>query len=96
MRKYSSHSSIQWPSLPDAILHKAYQRAQALRITFSDYVKQLIVQDTKVVQGDPWIPVPQHVLDRWDREVKQFQKEERQGLHKSYHSIEELKADLDA
>jgi len=95
MKQKTSDPTNHWPALSATLLHKAYARAQELNMSLSGYIKRLISQDIDTSALDTWTPVSQNVLDRWAHEIKQFEAEEKQGHHTTYHSLDELKADLD-
>ena len=77
------------------MLTAAQQRASELGLSLRAYVNQLIVQDTTKARPDRWGPVPQQVAQRWQQELRQFEAEEQQGLHQTYHSLGELVQALD-
>lgn len=56
----------------------AYKRAESLGMSFSEYVQSLITKDAETEIKDPWRePVPQHVSDRWERDLAETEASEK-------------------
>jgi hypothetical protein len=62
--------------LPEEVLVKAKARARALGLTLTEYVQTLVNKD--VSEPDPWLePVPKEVNERWERDIAEFDEQEK-------------------
>ncbi|OGK53658.1 hypothetical protein A3B56_00880 [Candidatus Roizmanbacteria bacterium RIFCSPLOWO2_01_FULL_45_11] len=87
--KNSSHLITEELTLPASVMAQLHAQAKKHRTTISEYVGMLVQKMHTL-----WPPVPKHVNDRWNREIKEFEEEEKRGLHKTYHTVKELMQDL--
>ncbi|NJN82132.1 MAG: hypothetical protein HC802_07540 [Caldilineaceae bacterium] len=81
---------------PD-VLVKARGRARALGLTLSEYVRSLVDKDAQATEQDPWRqPVPKEIDEQWERELAEFEAEDRRGLQPAFNTVEELINDLES
>ena len=77
--------------LPQETLAKAQARAHTLGLTLSEYVQSLVNQDVQTHKHDPWLePVPPAVNERWEREIAEFDEQERIKPRPSAKTADEL------
>ena len=56
----------------------AYKRAESLGLSLTEYVQSLIDKDAQTEKKDPWRePIPRHVSERWEREIAEFDEQEK-------------------
>jgi hypothetical protein len=64
--------------LSEDVAVKAEARARALGLTLTEYVQALVNQDARSKEHDPWLePVPKEVDERWEKEIAEFDKQEK-------------------
>jgi hypothetical protein len=65
-------------NLSEEVVVKAEARARALGLTLTEYVQALVNQDAKTKEYDPWLePIPKEVDERWEREIAEFDEQEK-------------------
>lgn len=73
--------------LPDHVLTKARMRASAQGLTISEYMQSLVDKDV----SSPWRePVPLEVNARWDKEIAEFDEQEKRNPRPSAKTADEL------
>ena len=83
--------------LTQTTLAAAHKRAESLGMSFSEYVQSLITKDTQEEIKDPWRePVPQHVTEQWERDITEFEEQDKKGLQPAFDNAQELIDDLDS
>ena len=84
-------------NLPSDVLIKAQGRARALGMTLSDYMQSLVDKDAGAKEQDPWLePIPKEVDEQWEKDLAEFEKEDKKGLQPTFNTAEELIDDLDS
>src|SRR5438093_34901 len=95
-------------SISTDIVQRAERNARTLGLSVSEYLSRLVLKDThptrKKLEVFPvehgWGPVPKHVQERWDKDIKEFEEEEKQGSIRpgvrGATSVQELRELLDA
>lgn len=79
-----------------ATLAAAHKRAESLGMSFSEYVQSLVANDAQIGEKDPWRePVPAHVSERWDRDVAEFEAQEKTNPQPGARTADELIQQLD-
>ncbi len=90
------------------VLQRAERNARTLGLSVSDYLSRLVLKDThparKKLEIFPvehgWGPVPKQVQARWDKDIKEFEEEEKRGSIRpgvrGATSVQELREQLDA
>lgn len=82
--------------LPPDMLIKARGRARSLGMTLSEYIKSLVGKDVATTEDDPWRqPVPPEVNARWEKEIAEFDEQEKIKPHPSAKTADELIKQLD-
>jgi hypothetical protein len=77
--------------LPEEVIAKVEARARALGLTLAEYVQTLVNQDTETNEYDPWRePVPKEVDERWEREIAEFDEQEKIKPRPGARTAEEL------
>ena len=83
--------------LPSDLLIKAQGRARALGMTLSEYMQSLVDKDVVTKEHDPWLePIPKEVNKAWEKDLAEFEKEDKKGLQPTFNTVEELIDDLDS
>jgi len=86
------------PVTSPAIQQTAEQNARRLGLSLQEYVSRLVLRDTlpkaKYSRGsvgniDPWGPVPKEVSERWDREIAQFEAEDKKKPYPRFTTAQE-------
>ena len=74
----------------------AYERAESLGLSLTEYVQSLIDKDAQTEKKDPWRePVPRHVSERWEREIAEFDEQEKINPRPGARTADELIQQLD-
>jgi hypothetical protein len=82
--------------LSEEVVVKAEARARALGLTLAEYVQALVNQDAKTKEYDPWLePVPKEVDERWEKEIAEFDEQEKIKPRPGARTAEELIKRLD-
>src|SRR5436190_19870359 len=84
------------------ILQRAERNARTLCLSVSEYLSRLVLKDThparKQLEVFPvehgWGPVPKHVQERWDKDIKEFEEAEKQHPHPGATTAAEVMAML--
>jgi hypothetical protein len=74
-------------SIRSDIVQRAERNARTLGLSVSEYLSRLVLNDPhparKKLEVFPvehgWGPVPKHVQERWDKDIKAFEEEEKCG-----------------
>ena len=78
--------------LAEEVIVKAEERARALGLTLTEYVQALVNQDTKTKEYDPWLePIPKEVDERWEREIADFDEQEKTNPRPRAKSVAEFR-----
>jgi hypothetical protein len=78
-------------NLAEEVVVKAEARARALGLTLAEYVQALVNQDVKTKEYDPWLePIPKEVDERWEKEIAEFDEQEKIKPRPSARTAEEL------
>jgi hypothetical protein len=78
-------------NLAEEVVVKAEARARALGLTLAEYVQALVNQDVKTKEYDPWRePIPKEVDERWEKEIAEFDEQEKIKPRPSARTAEEL------
>src|SRR5262245_31521216 len=57
---------------------KAKERASSLGMSLTEYVQALVDKDVRNQEFDPWRePVPREVNERWEKEIAEFDEQEK-------------------
>jgi hypothetical protein len=77
--------------LPEEVLVKAKARARALGLTLTEYVQTLVNKDVRTLDSDPWLePVPKEVNERWERDIAEFDEQEKLNPRPGVRTADEL------
>jgi hypothetical protein len=77
--------------LPEEVLVKAKARARALGLTLTEYVQTLVNKDVRTLDSDPWLePVPKEVNERWERDIAEFDEQEKLNPRPGARTADEL------
>jgi antitoxin component of RelBE/YafQ-DinJ toxin-antitoxin module len=78
-------------NLSEEVIVKAEARARALGLTLTEYVQALVNQDANTKEYDPWRePIPKEVDERWEKEIAEFDEQEKIKPRPSARTAEEL------
>jgi hypothetical protein len=78
-------------TLSEEVVVKAEARARALGLTLAEYVQALVNQDAKTKAYDPWLePIPKEVDERWEKEIAEFDEQEKNNPRPGAQTAEEL------
>jgi translation initiation factor RLI1 len=78
--------------LPVELLFKAEQRATSLGLTLSEYVQNLVDKDVAAESHNPWLePVPKEVDEEWERDIAEFDEQEKIKPHPGATTVSKLK-----
>jgi hypothetical protein len=78
-------------NLAEEVVVKAEARARALGLTLAEYVQALVNQDVKTKEYDPWLePIPKEVDERWEKEIAEFDEQEKIKPRPNARTAEEL------
>src|SRR5215212_10305543 len=91
-------------SISTDVLQRAERNARTLGLSVSEYLSRLVLKDThparKKLDVFPvehgWGPVPKEVNERWDKDIKEFEEEEKRHPHPGATTAAELIALLNA
>lgn len=78
--------TIQFPNID--ILTRAKEKAEKLGISIGEYINKLIASDVKTYK-DPWGPVPKWLEKEWEKDFKEFEKEDKKNPRPSFSSGQE-------
>ena len=83
--------------LPSDVLIKARGRARSLGMTLSEYMQSLVDKDVKTKEHDPWRePVPPEVNAQWDKEIAEFDRQEKTNPRPRAKTVAEFRQMLEA
>jgi hypothetical protein len=83
---------------------RAERNARTLGLSVSEYLSRLVLNDAhaarKTIEIFPvehgWGPVPKHVQERWDKDIKEFEEAEKRHPHPGATTAAELMSMLNA
>src|SRR6476646_7776439 len=95
-------------SIRTDILQRAERNARTLGLSVSEYLSRLVLNDPHAARKPQdvfpvehgWGPVPKPVQERWDKDIKEFEEEEKRGSTRpgvrGATSVQELREQLEA
>lgn len=83
-------------SISTEVLQRAQRNARMLGLSVSEYLSRLVVRDSPATRGvtassapDAWGPVPKEVSERWDREIAEFEEEDKKNPYPRFTTAQE-------
>ena len=82
--------------LSEEVLVRAEARAHALGLTLAEYVEALVDQDVATKAYNPWLePIPPEVNEMWERDIAEFDEQEKTNPRSGAKTAAELIKPLD-
>jgi hypothetical protein len=77
--------------LPEEVVVKARARARELGLTLAEYMQRLVAQDVARQEHDPWLePIPKEVDEQWEKDIAEFDEQEKTNPRPSAKTAAEL------